>query len=130
MRFTRAAILVMVLGCGGGGSDTTAPPDASVPTYDVVIRGQGGGSGTVNGSGAALNCTIATGSASGNCAATVDSGTSITLTATPAANTNFTGWGADAAICQGGNPCTLRAKQDLAVDVMFVLKGPSPVATI
>jgi uncharacterized repeat protein (TIGR01451 family) len=89
-------------GVSGGGS--VAPPAASDSTVittsanvTLIITTGGNGTGTVTSSPAGINC-------GATCSAGFASGTSIVLTATPAAGSTFTGWGAGP--CEGTGTCT------------------------
>ena len=82
-------------------------------TLSVTVSPQGGG--TVTSSPAGINCP-------GTCKATYTSGTSVTLTATPATAagyTKFTGWGGD---CTGTTTCTLTMDKDHSVKASFSKK--------
>lgn len=79
---------------------------------EIVIASSGGnGSGKVTGTAppgtiGAFDCTITAAGASGDCSALWETGpTSITLTATPNANSVFLGW--DSQWCSGTGPCSL-----------------------
>src|SRR5258708_13636258 len=70
--------------------DVTAPP---IKQYVLSVAGTGTGNGSISSSPGGISCTITAG-APGNsgCSASFNSGTSVTLTATPATNHTFTGW--------------------------------------
>ena len=72
----------------------------------TVTKARTATSGTVRSAPAGLQCATATnGTKSASCSATFDSGTSVTLTATPAAGTTFTGW---SGACKGtSRSCTV-----------------------
>ena len=63
-------------------------------TFTLEVTKDGTGTGTVSSSPTGIDC-------GGNCAATYNSGTPVTLTPTPAANSLFAGWGGDAGCSDG-----------------------------
>lgn len=70
------------------------------------------GQGTVTSNDGAINCTNGTGS----CSAAYASGTSVTMTATPASGWTFSGW---TGACTGGNPCNVVMNRNLAPTATF-----------
>ena len=90
-------------------------PNCDVGAYEarsftLTITGAGTGGGTVTNSG--INCTVSSGSTSGDCSETVPEGTSIPLTATPDGSSVFAGWSGDPdcsdgqVIMDAGKTCT------------------------
>lgn len=77
---------------------------AGAPTYTLSVSTGGTGSGTV------------TNNPSGT---TFAAGTSVTLTATPGANSTFAGW---SGACTGTGTCTVTMNANLSVTVAFNLK--------
>jgi hypothetical protein len=80
------------------GCTATFAPKAP-QTYMLSIAKSGTGTGTVSSSPAGINC-------GSTCSASYNSGTVITLTATPASGSTFTGWsgaGCGAAVTMNGN---------------------------
>ena len=73
--------LIILCGCGGGGSSSSFPTGS----VQLSVQAAGGGRGTVSSSPAGINCGQA-------CAASFSSGTQVTLTASPSANSSFEGW--------------------------------------
>ncbi len=63
------------------------------PQVDLTVERQGSGSGTVSGNGIACP---------GTCTAHIDAGTAISLSATPAAGSTFSGWSGP---CSGTGTC-------------------------
>src|SRR4029079_8814558 len=77
----------------GGDETVQANFTAAVVNRTLTIDGTGTGTGTVVGAPpSTINCTSTAGTDSGTCLETVTDGTVVTLTATPAANSTFTGW--------------------------------------
>ncbi len=107
-------------GCAGTGActltltaDTTVTARFNVRRVTLSVGRQGTGGGTVTSSPAGINCGTA-------CAATYDSGTAVTLTATPAANATFDGWTGGG--CAGTGPCTLTLTADTTVTARFSVR--------
>jgi hypothetical protein len=72
----------------------------------------GTGSGTITSNPAGLSC----GSQGSACSASFTTGTTVTLTATPDANSHFVGWGG---ACSGKASCTLTMTADRQVTAAF-----------
>ncbi len=70
-------------------------------TFTLTIQGAGRGSGGVSSSDGGINCAIAAGVVSGDCTENYQSGTIISLTASPAAGSSFIRWLGD---CSGTSP--------------------------
>jgi hypothetical protein len=90
-------------------SSAQAVTASFIQTFALTVTKQGTGSGTVTSSDGVINCGIA-------CSATYNSGTTITLTATPASGSTFSGWGGT---CVGTQPCTLTMSAAQAVSATF-----------
>jgi phospholipase C len=78
-------------------SSQTVGAKFSTTTYPLSVTAPASGTGTVTSSPAGINCP-------GNCASNFDSGTKVTLTATPAANYSFAGW---TGACSGAAGCSV-----------------------
>ena len=92
----------------------------------LTVIGAGSGSGTVTSVPASLNCAINAGVASGSCTNSFAFNSTVTLTATPAANHGFTGW---SGACTGSAPtCQVTLNQTRFVTATF--SGPSQILTI
>ncbi len=114
-------------GCSGTSTCTVTMSEARAVTaeFAVVPHGQfnlavtksGTGAGTVTSSPAGINC-------GSNCSETLPSGTSVTLTAAPAADSTFTGWSGSG--CSGTSTCTVVMSEARAVTAQFT-KLPSNV---
>jgi hypothetical protein len=98
-------------------ADKTCTATFNLVSRTLTVAGAGTGNGTVTGTG--INCTITTGSTSGDCSETVTHGTDITLTAADGANSTFAGW----TNCDSpsGNQCTMTMDADKSVTATFNL---------
>ncbi len=112
-------------GCSGTGTcDVTMDAAKSVTaTFTLIKRTltvakSGKGTGSVTSSPAGINC-------GATCSTTYDHGTVVTLTATPAATSSFTGW---SGACTGTGTCTVT--MDAARSVTASFKDLSPTVTI
>ncbi|MEW6001249.1 MAG: choice-of-anchor D domain-containing protein [Nitrospirota bacterium] len=92
----------------------------SVQQYTLTINKGGTGSGTVTSSPAGINC-------DSDCSETYNQGTVITLTATPAINSIFTGWSGGG--CSGTGTCSISLNADTLVTATFTLKTYTITAT-
>ena len=110
--------------CSGNGNcqlvaDAAKPVTASFSqlVHTVTVTGGGTGSGTVTSAPAGISCTITNGVASGGtCQASFAAGIAVGLTATPAANQSFTGWGGS---CTGSGSCALTMNGARSVTASF-----------
>lgn len=89
----------------------------ALPSFALVVGVTGNGTGTVTSAPAGVNCSIATGTPAGTCTATYAQGTSVTLTATPAAGFKFNGWSGD---CSGTGTCVVQMSAARNVSANFV----------
>ncbi len=90
--------------------EVTATFDTSpVQTYALTVTKSGTGSGTVSSSPAGVSC-------GATCSASFNSGTSVTLTATPASGSTFASWGG---ACSGSAGCVVTMSQARAVTATF-----------
>lgn len=99
--------------CTGTGCTVVMSADRTVnavfvPTKNLSVAFVG--SGTVSSSPAGLSC-------SSNCSTSFDVGTAVTLTATPAAGSSFSGW---SGACSGSGSCVISLQEDQAVTATFV----------
>ncbi len=78
-------------------------------TYNLSVSKLGGGSGTVMSDIAGISCGT-------TCSAPYAIGAQVTLTATPAAGSTFTGWGGD---CAGTGPCIVTMNDTHSVTATF-----------
>ena len=108
-----ALFLVVLCGCGGGGS-TSSFPTGSV---QLSVKAAGGGAGMVSSSPSGINCGQA-------CSASFSSGTQVTLTASPTTNSFFSGW---SGACSGAGVCKMTLTQNISVIANF---STSPTLTV
>src|SRR5207247_9607707 len=80
------------------------------PIFHLTVTTPGPGLGTVTGTPAGIDC-------GATCSAPYTSGTVVTLAATPAAGSVFTGW--SGGICTGTEPCTVTLTAATAVTATF-----------
>ena len=95
-------------------------PPAIIPTYTLGVARAGAGTGTVASADAGIAC-------GATCSATYASGTVVTLTATPAANSTFTGWSGD---CTGIGTCQVTMDQARSVTATFALAPTTLTVTV
>jgi len=86
--FCIACLVLWLTGCQGLGTTPTA-------SYQLTVTAPASGSGTITSTPSGINCPT-------TCSATFTGGTSVTLTATPVANYNFSGW---SGACTGTGAC-------------------------
>ena len=103
-RCVGASVLVLLASCGGGGSG----PDAAPQPVDLSVTVNG--SGTVVSAPAGIACPT-------DCAESYAAGTSVTLTANPAAGFQFAGW--SAAGCPGTGSCVVALNAATSVTATF-----------
>ncbi|HEV2726660.1 MAG TPA: hypothetical protein VGV34_00105, partial [Solirubrobacterales bacterium] len=82
-------------------------------THQLSVAKAGTGSGTVTSAPAGIDC-------GSSCAAAFEEGESITLTATPAQGSEFTGW--SGGLCTGTGTCTVTLGAATAVVADFATK--------
>ncbi len=114
-------------GCSGTSTCTVTMSEARavnaefavVPpgSFNLAVTKSGTGAGTVSSSPAGIDC-------GSDCSETLADGSSVTLTAAPAAGSSFTGW--SGAGCSGKSTCTVVMSEARAVDAKFT-KKPSNV---
>lgn len=119
-----ALVCLVASGCGTGGvgTDTSTPGTTPPPpaTVSYSLSASTTGSGSISSTPAGIDC-------GQDCAASFTAGTSVTLTAMPATNYQFAGWGG---ACSGTNPnCTIAMNGDRAVSASFTVSTPAPPPT-
>jgi uncharacterized repeat protein (TIGR02543 family) len=122
--------------CNGAGScqvtmsqarTVTATFTAPLTTRLLTVTGSGTGSGSVTSSPSGINCTISGSSESGTCSASYNSGTLITLTATPASGHTFAGW---SGACSGAGSCQVTMSQARTVTATFTAPLTTHLLTV
>jgi hypothetical protein len=105
--------------CSGTGSCVVTVDSAksvtatfTLKTYTLTVSKAGTGTGTVTSSPSGISCGAA-------CSAVYDHGTPVTLTATPDASSNFTGWSGS---CSGMGSCVVTVDSAKSVTATFTLK--------
>ncbi|MFZ8984047.1 MAG: InlB B-repeat-containing protein, partial [Steroidobacteraceae bacterium] len=106
-------------GGGGGGGGSTGGGGGKTTRYTIAVTVSGPGSVTSSPSG--INCS------SGTCSAKFPSGTSLTLSAAPGPDADFTGW--SGASCSGTGPCTFTVTSNQGVTASFEAAPPPPPPT-
>ena len=109
--FVLASAAAAAVACGGGNIN---PPDVT-----LTVALEGNGRGTVTGSIGGINCTNASGSASGTCQAGMNKNTEVTLSASAATGSTFAGWSGSGVSCDVSAPCTITADADRSVTATF-----------
>ena len=101
-------ISLILSGCGGlgGGSSSNT---SSGTSFQLTVQTAGAGSGSVSSNPAGINCGQL-------CSASFASGTKVTLTASPAANSFFAGW---SGACSGVSACTVTLTKNISVTATF-----------
>ncbi len=105
-------------------SDNSVPyvPPPVATTYTLSLTKSGTGTGTVTGGSISCGTT---------CSQTSNSGTSITLVATPSTGSSFTGWGGS---CSGTGSCIVNLNSNITVTATFnqtvVLDTTPPVISV
>ena len=86
---------------------------AATPTFALTVGKSGTGSGTVTSSPAGINC-------GSDCGESYAGGTSVTLTASPAAGSTFAGW---SGACSGTGSCNVTLTAAQSVTATFNTSG-------
>lgn len=89
--------------------------------FALTVAKAGTGSGTVVSTPSGINC-------GGDCVETYAAGRIVTLTATPASGSFFSGWSGGE--CAGTHPCVMAGNTPVTVTATFSLDRTAPTATI
>jgi len=116
LRFASIVCLIaLISSCGGGMANITPPPPAS---FQLTVQLSGNGSGTIASKPAGINC-------GSTCTATFPTGTEVTLTATAAQNSTFSGW---SGACNGQSSCTITLTSNTSLGAAFKVTPPDAIA--
>ncbi len=107
-------------GTNGVVADSVTVPGTTPASDQLMVNKAGPGSGTVTSSPSGIDC-------GSTCSAAFSSGASVTLTATPAGSSTFTGWGGD---CSGTGTCTLSMDKAHVVLANFSAPGTTYSLTV
>ena len=105
-----------IVGSGGGGGSVSANTGGLYyysSLSNLSVTKPGTGSGTVTSTPAGIDC-------GATCSASFSSGTAVTLTATPATGSDFTGW---SGACSGTGDCNITMNSSVTVTATFTLKS-------
>ena len=95
---------------------TFSPPPPPSPSYTLTITKSGTGAGTIVSSPAGISC-------GSDCSESVTAGTAVTLTATPAAGSTFSGWSGGG--CSGTGTCRVTVNAATTVTATFTPATPT-----
>ena len=110
---------VLVTAANAGGTGGNAVTITIVVAFPLTVANSGSGSGTIASLPSGIDCGT-------TCNASFPSGTSVTLTATSATGSTFTGWGG--ACTNASGTCTVSMTAAQSVTAMFALSGTVPGA--
>ena len=106
------ATAIAGLSCGGGGDVGPGP------TLTISLAGTG--RGTVLGANSQINCANADGATPGPvCEDEVAEGTQVTLAASPASGSTFTGWSGTDLNCPASAPCSITVTESRTITATF-----------
>ena len=111
-----ACIGVETLTCQGEVTEATSVTATfTITTRTLTVSGAGSGSGTVTSSPAGIDC-------GSECSEAYTFGTTVTLTASPAAGSTFGGWGG---ACSGTGTCEVTMTEARSVTATFTITTPT-----
>jgi hypothetical protein len=113
-------LLAVVTATNAFGSSSSSAAIHIVPPHRLTVAMAGSGSGTVTSDPAGIDC-------GSTCAASFDAGSHVTLTATAAAGSVFTGWSGGG--CSGVGPCVVTLGADITVTATFSPAVNPPIIT-
>jgi DNA-binding beta-propeller fold protein YncE len=102
-----------------GSAHQTSAPHAVTAKHMLTVTKRGTGQGTVTSSPSGIDC-------GSTCSASYTAGTTVTLTATAASSSKFTGW---TGACTGVGLCSGMMNTDVAVTATFKLLAPNTKIT-
>ncbi len=105
--------------CNNGETCSSCQVDCGICQYTLAVAKAGTGSGTVTGTG--ISC-------GSNCTETVNSGTSITLSASANSGSTFAGWSGGG--CSGTGNCSVTVTSNVTVAASFNLTNDSQAPTV
>lgn len=102
----------------------------AISTHPLTVAGSGTGTGTITSTetSAHITCTSMAGTTSGTCSSDETVGATVTLTATPAAGSTFTGW--SGACTNATGTCTVTMDAATMVAAGFELQGDVTAPTL
>src|SRR5580658_4374656 len=105
----RALLTILIATFLSGIALAAQQPAAPLATYQLKVKLEGSSTGTVTSSPAGISCPS-------TCTASFSSGSSVELTAAPAAGASFAGW---SGTCKGTGSCTLTMNANLSAVATF-----------
>ena len=105
---------------GGRTGSKAIQVTVQAPTQTLTVATSGSGSGTVTSSPAGINC-------GSTCSHAYATGTSVTLSATPASGSVFSGW---SGACSGTGGCTVTMSQARSVTATFTPQSSAPICLV
>jgi phospholipase C len=111
------SIVLVLCGCGGGAGAGGSSSSFPTGSFQLSVKAAGAGAGTVSSKPSGIDC-------GDSCTASFSSGTQVSLTASPTANSFFAGW---SGACSGTGTCNVTLTQNISVMANF---STSPVLTV
>lgn len=100
--------------CDCQANPPAAGPSCALPTFPLTVSKVGSGTGAVTSSPAGVNCGL-------TCSSSFNSGTVVTLSATPEFGSTFSGW---SGACSGAGSCTVTMNSSAFVTATFTAAPP------
>ena len=105
---------------GGRTGSKSIQVSVQAPTQTLTVATSGNGSGTVSSSPAGISC-------GSTCSHAYATGSGVTLTATPASGSVFSGW---SGACSGSGGCNVTMSQARSASATFTLQSSAPVCLV